>query len=779
MSQEYSVVGKSVPRVDAIEKVTGKARYAADFKMPGLCYAKLLSSPYPHARILHIDTSRAEKLLGVRAMVTGQDTLNTMCGGLYIDQYIIARDVVRCVGEPVAAVVAETEDIARDAVELIDVDYEVLPAVFDMEEAMKPDCPVNIHPDVLQYLRIPNPRDRWHACPEGRHNVFQYWQGIAGDVEKGFKEADLIVENKFYTPRANIASIETHVADAWLEPDGGVTLRLKKQTLHIPKMAISKAFGIPLSKVRFIVPYVGGGFGTTDAEWPESIAVMLAIRSRRPVRLIFDRTEQFAVTPNKPARITYIKDGLKRDGTIIAREIKCISDYGAYSGAYNTYMFVAASMGGAYALYRIPNFKGQSYGVYTNLFPCSAFRGVGNPEMQWAIEQQMDIIADKVVMDPVELRRKHILKEGERQCLGQVTHSIGAEECMDKVAQWLEWDKPPEVNTGPWRRGKGISLCSHFSPTDMPSNATVKIHIDGTIEVRHSACEIGQGCDTVLSQIAAEEFGTSMEQIKIVARDTAFTPFEYMTAASRITFNAGNSVIQACRDAKRQLFELAAPRLEVSPESLETKKGRVYLKENPEKSINISDLFLPMGFADVLGGEIVGRGTFHYLGVLPDMETGQSEKLWAFHCYGSHAVQVAVNVDTGEVKVEKAGACIDMGQPINPKMCEQQIEGGIGQGIGHSIYEETVLEEGMVVNPSFVDYKLPTMMEMPDGKNIQALITAAPHNDGPYKAKGFGEGALAPFYAALGNAFCNATGVRIKDMPLTREKVLKALKEKR
>lgn len=779
MSYEFSAVAKSIPRVDAAEKVTGKAKYTADFKIPGLCYSKLLGSPFPHAKILRIDTSMADNLPGVVTVLTGEDPGNKLYGGTYMDQYLIARDVVRYVGEPVAAVVAESEDIAIDALDLIDVDYEELPAVFDMEEAIKPDCPVVIHPDLLQYTRISGYLDSWDPCPNNRRNVFQHWHAHNGDVEKAFKEADLIVENRFSTPRANAAPIETHVVDAWLEPDGGVTLRGKKQCLHSAVATISEVFGIRPSKVRFIVPYVGGGFGCSWTCFPEVIAALMAIRSRRPVRLSFDRTEQFTMTPHKPSRITYIKDGVKEDGTIIAREIRSISEYGAYAGPYDTWFFVSAAMAGAVALYRIPNLRLEAYGVYVNLIPCSAFRGIGNPELQWAIEQQMDIIAHRVGIDSVELRRKHILKEGERQSLGQITHSIGATKCLDKVAEFTGWGKPSEpLSEGPWRRGKGVSLIPHSTPTDMPSFAIVKVHMDGTVEVRHSAIELGQGCDTLLSQIAAEEFGIPVEQIKIIARDTAVTPYDAMTAADRITFYAGNAVLRACQDAKRQLLTAAEPILGRSSDSLEIRSGKVYVKGMDDvASISISDLFSPLGFAPLSGGEIVGKGEFCDYGIPSNTETGQSEKTKAFCAYGSCGVQVAVNAETGEIRVEKICGAFDMGRPINPKMCEQQIEGGIGQGIGHAIYEETILTEGLVINPSFVDYHLPTIMEIPSGKNVGTLISAAAHKLGPYGAKGFGEAVFAPLLAAIGNAFYNATGVRIKNMPLTRKAVFEALRE--
>jgi len=595
-------------------------------------------------------------------------------------------------------------------------------------------------------------------------------------VVKGFKEADLIVENRFSTPRAHHACPETHHVDACPEPDGGITIRTKNKAAYTLKAHIAQLFGIPPSKVRIIIPYMGADFGAAGGPYPHTLAVLLALRSQRPVRLVFTRRENFFTTPHKPPQITYIKDGVKRDGTIVAREIKSITDAGAYAGASNIVTYVSAIASAAVGLYRIPNFRYLGYGVYTNLPPASAFRGIGMPDLNWALEEQMDIIADKLGIDPMEFRRKHILKEGERTCLGQITHSIGAEECLDKVARELDWDKQSDAGAEPWKRGKGVSLGCQSTPTHPPALVHVKVHNDGIIELRHSAIEQGQGTDTVMTQIAAEAFGIPVERINIATKDTFITPFGPRTGGSRCTFYYGNATWRACQDAKRQIFELAAPLLKATPESLETKRGKVYVRDAPDRSINIDELFSPAGFIPKVG-ELLGRGEFSVNGVPLDAETGHSERSVAYYGYGAYCIQVAVNVETGEVKIERIAGCFDMGQPINPKMCEQQVEGAIGMGIGIALYEELVTDTGVILNPNFLDYKLPTTIEIPDASNIRTLIGAVPHREGPFGAKGFGEAVLTPFYAAVGNAVYNAIGVRIRDLPLTKEKMLKAIKE--
>jgi len=498
--KELSVVGKGVHRVDDFEKVTGKAMYCEDFKTPGMCYGKLLRSPHPHAKILHIDTSEAERTYGIRAVVTGEDAPET--GMILKDQYVIARDVVRYVGEPVAGVVADTEEIAEKALELIGVDYEPLPAIFDPEEAMKVNPSVVIHPDLPKYTKMVG-KFHHRFIPE-RPNVFQFWRGYQGDVEKGFKEADFIIEDKFVTPRVQHSSLERYNIDAWLEPDGGITIRTKKQGIHPLRAQIASVYNLPVSKIRVLTSYIGGAFGETLTPWPELVAILLLLKSQRPIRLSFTREECFMNISHKPGEVIYIKDGVRKDGTILAREITTILDAGAYSDF--AVILVRSGVRSAIGQYRLPNFRMHSYGVYTNLPKIGSLRGVTCPELVWAVEQQMDVIAEKLGIDPIEIRKKNFLKEGEKNCLGQTTHSIGAEECLNKVAEWIEWGKKGKLSEGPWKVGKGLAVGNQFTVADTPSFACVKVYRDGIIEVLHSLDELGQGINTVAAQIVAEEF---------------------------------------------------------------------------------------------------------------------------------------------------------------------------------------------------------------------------------------------------------------------------------
>lgn len=769
---EFSVVGKSVPRVDSLPKVTGRAKYAEDFREHGMLQAKVLRSPYPHAKIVHIDTSRVENSPGVRAVITGKDLPDRRVGHLVLDQYPVALNTVRYVGEPVAAVAADTIEIAEDALELIEIDYEELPAIFEVEEAIRPECPVIIHPNLPNYRRggvvgIRSP-------DAGSGNIFFQWKIRNGLVERGFNESDLVVDNRFSVQRINHCCLETNIADAWVDPEGTLTIRSPRQGPGLGKPHLCQYFDLTESRVRMLEPYLGGSFGGKGDLWIEMIAAKLAYETGRVVRVALTKEEVFK-TVARPRFVIYVKDGVKRDGSLVAREIKVILDSGAYSQIAAPIVRNAGFA--ALGTYRIPNLKWDSYGVYTNHCPSTAFRGFGAPEVQWAIEQQMEIIAEKLGMDSADLRRKNILKEGERNAQGQITRSMGAEECLDRALGWLEWNKPPKPIARPWKRGKGIALANKYTAAATTSCIHVKVHPDNILEVRHGVDEMGQGINTVAAQVAAEEFGIPIENVKVVWGDTSFMPYDWTSMASRSTWQLGHATQRACQDAKRQIFNLAAPKLGANPGDLETSKWQVYVRECPGLAIPINDLFSRVGIVPGLG-DIMGQGEYTAPKAPEDPQTGQSEKAATTFAHGACGVEIAVNTETGEVKVERIVSAFDMGQPINPKMCEQQIEGGIGQAIGSSLYEEMLTENGAVINPGLIDYKIPTTMDIPSRGDMKCILVPVPDPEGPFGAKALGEAVLAPIAPAIGNAFYHATGVRKKDLPFTREKVLAALKDR-
>jgi len=772
--ENLKVIGKNVLRLDAVEKVTGKAKFGADFKMSGMLYAKVLRSPYPHARVTRINTSKAETLGGVRAVLTAKDVPPIPISPFLGDQYALCSgDIVRCVGDPLAAVAADNINIAEEAIGLIEVDYEELPAVFDAEEALKPNPPVIVHPDLPKYKALTTLPIRLN--PE-RPNCCQTYKIRIGDVEKGFQDADLIVESRFTTARIQHAPIEPHVAMAWFEPDRSLTIRSSCQLPHDVMSKLSEFFNLSPSMVRVLSPYIGGGFGGKASLKAEAIAALLAQKSGRPVKLVYTREDMFVFGGHRPPYILDIKDGVTKDGTLIAREIRMILALGAYSDF--GILLVRRSPAGAVGTYRVPNFKLDSYGVYTNLPLTCALRGFGSPEISWAIEQQMDIISEKLGIDSVQIRRKNILNEGDRDVSGMVTHSIGVRQCLDKVAEWIGWGGKAVEGSSRWRRGKGIAIGSKSVIAGSTSVVIVKVWQDGMIEVRHSATQLGQGIDTTLAQIAAEQFGVSTNSVKVVSGDTAFCPFDFGTAASRSLIHNGNALISACQDAKLQLFRLAAPKLKTVPDDLVTANGEIYVKGSIGRSIRITDLFTPLGIP-LEGGEIIGRGSYTGPIMAENPQTGQSERSVFDHSYTANAVEIAVDVETGEIKVLRSCLACDVGKAINPKIVEGQMEGGIGMGIGTTIYEEVVLNEGKVVNASFVDYHIPTTIDMPKGGDFdtETIIVEAPEPEGPFGAKGVGELVLVAPAPAIANALYNAVGIRIKDLPLSKEKVLWALKK--
>ena len=787
---EHFVVGKSVPRLDAFEKVTGKAKYCTDVKIANMLHAKILRSPYAHAKIVSIDTSRANELPGVRAVITGKETPRRRHGGYIFDQHILAHQVVRYVGDPVAAVAGDTREIAEQAIDLIDVKYEELPGVFDVEQAWGTDPPGIVHTGLANYhlgsFETPH-------CDPSRPNVCAYYRIRHGNVEKGFQEADLVVENEFKVSRIQHCSLEPHICIMRPEVDGGLTMIASRQSIYVAKQYLRTAFDLPPSKVRVIAShYVGGGFGGKMQLTGEPVAALLAMKIGKPVRLEFSREEVFTAGGTRIPMVIYIKDGVKKDGILVAREMRILLNLGAYSGSGA--LITKNCTFGVVGLYKTPNVKIDSYGIYTNEPPVSPFRGLGSSQTIFAAESQMGILAQKLDMDPVELRLKNLLKEGDVNANGEITHSIGVTNCLYRVTEVLEPHRKSQED-GPWRKGKGVAVGCKYSMAPTASVAIVKVDVDGAIELRHSADEKGQGCNTVLGQIAAEEFGVSMDRIRIVWGDTAITPyFGGGSTSQRTTYELGNAVQRACQDAKKQIFEVASKSLGAEPGALEIKDGEVYIKSDSRRSISLTALFSPdrplkLGeygsFIDP-GGELLGKAVYMQPYAPANSETGQIDpqdakkglRLCAFYGYAAQGFEVAVNVETGEVKVLRIVAAADMGFPINPKMCEQQIEGGVIMGVGSALWEEMRIEKGTVLNANFRDYLLPSTADIPIGKNFQIFLSPSPHKDGPFGAKGLGETQMTPSAPAIANAVYDAIGVRINEIPITREKILKALREK-
>lgn len=766
-------VGQRVSRVDGIKKVTGDLKYVDDIKLPGMLYAAVKRSPYPHAKIINIDISKAEKLPGVKAITIGKDFPKR--AGLYLtDKTFLAVDKVRYRGEAVAAVAAETIEIAHEAVELIEVEYEELPAVTNALEAMKPDAPL-VHPDLGEYRHAPI----FKTIPGT--NISEHFKLRKGNVDKAFEEADFVFENEFFVPHIQHCPIENHVAIAKYDRDGSLTVWASCQSPYAVRAALSDAFNIPLNKLRVISPAVGGGFGSKAGTTLEGIVIPLSMRTNgRPVKLTYSREDEFCNAYVRQALHSKFKTGIMKDGRIVAIKNEFVWD----GGAYTEYGVNIAKSAGFAAVgpYDVPNIWCDSYAVYTNHPVGGPYRGFGMSEIHFAIEQNMDIIAEKVGIDPVELRRINAQKPGGTTATGaKVDQACSLVECLNTVAEDIEYFKEPEQPKDPKKiRAKGIA-CGMKAPS-MPNNAAsaavVRINEDGTAYLSVSAQDIGQGSDTALTQIAAEILSIPPEKITINTGDTAHTPYEWQTVASRITYSAGNAVIKACEDAKEQLLKLASLKFGVLERDLKLEDGYVVSTQYPDKKVDIGSLALGLTLEDGSGihGAIIGRGTFVPANIKNfDMETGLSDNPVVFWTYGANGVEIEVDIETGQIKVLKVASCWDVGKVVNPTLIEGQIEGAIVQGIGSALFEEIKLENGRFLNQSFMDYKIPTAGDMPE---MTLKFIENPQHDGPFGARGIAEPAMIPSAPAIANALYNALGIRINQIPLTPERVLKALKEK-
>ncbi len=767
--RKLEAIGRSPARLDAREKVTGRTLYAVDLKLAGMLHAKVLRSPIPHARILRIDASKARRMPGIAAVVTGED-FPGMVGVTVQDQNFLARDKVRFVGDAVAAAAAVDRETAEECLALIQVEYEPLPGLFDPLEAMKAK-EVLVHEDLSRYATAPG------IFPVPGTNICNHFQLRKGDAERGFQESDLVLEDAYTSHMVQHAHLEPHAAIAQVDPSGRILIWTNTQTPYFNRKAIAKGLNLPLSQVRVQCTPLGGGFGGKSYLKAEPICVALALKTRgRPVKLVYTREEEFGVAPVRHPTIVRCKTGMKKDGTWVAQETELIFDTGAYADIGPR---VCRNAGfSAAGPYKVPHVRIDSYCVYTNNPIGGAFRGFGIPQMTWAVESHLDMMAGKLGIDPVELRLKNAVEEGSLSATGQVLHSVGLKETLRQAAEKIEWRK----DSAPYR-GKGVACMHKSTVTPSSSAAFVKLNEDASATVLCSAVEMGQGASTALAQIVSEELGLPVEKISVVRPDTDVTPYDMASVSSRSTFFVGNAVRRAAADAREQLFQIASEILEANPKDLVIEGGRVMVRGVPEKAIPITDL--PLGeafYVGVKGGRargrpVLGRGAFTVEDATTlDPETGQGKNPSAFWMYATQAAEVEVDPRSGRVKILRISSAHDVGKSIHPVSIEGQIQGALVMGVGTALFEEMELENGKVRNPNFAGYKLPSALDAPE---MIPIIVEEPHNQGPFGAKGLGEPALAPTAAAIANAIYAAGGVRIKDLPITPEKILDGLKKKR
>jgi len=766
-TETYAVIGKPISDIDIVEKVQGAVTYTDDIKLPGMLYGKILRSKYPHAKILNIDVSKAKQLPGVKAVITGKDIPNRRLGILIWDKPALARDKVRFIGDVVVAVAAIDPETAEEACGLIRVDYEKLPAVFDPEEAMKPDAPL-IHEDMENYEKLS------YARPVLNTNISSKFQLRQGDIEEGFIQADFIFEDDLVIPSLHTAPMEPHTCLAKVDALGNITIWSSTQSPYEVRDAIASYLGIPFHKVRIVVPFLGGGFGGKFFIKGELICALLARAAKKPVKMVYSREEAFIGGGVRHSLNIKIKSGVTKDGKIVARHCTEIWNTGAYADAGPRVMLRAMQSGGG--AYKIPNIQVDAYDVYTNNPTTVAYRGFGANQPTWAAETHMDIIAEKMGIDPLEFRMRNALEEGDLTPTGQVIHACGLKDCLRALEDKGRWSELKTVK----KIGKGVGISCFHKGTNTPTSgsAFVKMNQDGSAELMVSVTDMGQGTPTVLAQIVAEELTIPVDKVKVSLPDTQTTPYYTGTTGSRAAFVLGNAVKKAAEATKKQLLEVASELLEIDAEKLEIKDSKVLVTGEPDKTMPFSALPISGGkFVSGVGRPVVGAGFFSSgaKGTVPNFVNMQAPKSSLFWMYGAHLAEVEVDIETGKVKVTRVLAVHNIGKPLNPLLVDGQIEGGVMMAMGEGLYEAIIIDKGVTRNDSFRDYKVTTFTEAP---KIERVFVEVPHRDSAFGGIGIGEAVVLGVSAAIGNAIYNAVGVRIEELPITAEKVLKALEEK-
>lgn len=755
MKKKLNVVGARLPMLDAAQKAKGAAQYTDDLTLPGILHGKILRSPFAHAKILSIDTTKAEQLAGVKGVITGRDIPDRQYGIVpkARDEYALAKDKVRYIGDDVAAVCAIDPEIAEEAIRLIEVDYEELPAVFDPLEAKKEGAP-QIHKGVKNNTSF------------AIHKEF-------GDVKTAFAECDAVFEDSFYSQAVNHAPLEPHAALAQFDPlSKELTLWASTQIPFFLRRNLSNTLQIPERKVRVIKAKVGGGFGQKiDLFAKDFCAAWFAIHLGKPVKFVYEREEVFVSTRQRHPMYITVKTGVKKDGTILAQQFKVHADGGAYNSTAPT--MIALSCYFLMIPYRVPNMIYEGYHVYTNKPVGGAMRGHGIPQVRFAVERQLDMISKRLDLDPVEVRIKNSIHAGETHPAKLIINTCGFSDSLQKAADAIGWRE----KRGKLPFGRGIGLAGAAFPSGVSnmshisSGAVVQMGRDGAVNVLTGAADIGQGAETVISQIVAEELGVSIEDIRITAADTGITPLDPGTFGSGVTVRAGNAARMAAIAARKKLFEFVDKILEADAADIVARDRKIYVKGSPGKGIALADALKAYQYAD-LPMPIVGRGSWMAPAKEPTTLFKEDGNFSPSYSFMTQAAEVEVDLQTGKVKLMKMVTAHDCGRPINPMLVEGQLEGSVVGGMGQALYEDVIVEKGQMMNPSFLDYGLPTFMEMPE---IEAIEVETDDPIGPFGAKEAGEGTQLSPAPAIVNAIYDAIGVDFMSLPITPEKVLEAL----
>ncbi len=751
MTEILTTIGKSFQRIDGVDKVTGAAKFAPDLRFDKMLYAGLVRSPHAHAKVIRIHSDEALKLSGVKAMATIFEVPKVIQYWFFLrtdkkkKEMFLHDDIVRFKGDPVLAIAAVDEKTLEKALSLVKVDYEPLRAIHDPEKALK-ETSVRLHK---------------------KGNIAFKVQKEFGSVENGFNASDVIIETTYHTSKQKHASIEPiGTCIASFESNGRLTVHSSTQLPHWSQHYLAEAMDLPLNRVRVIKPYTGGAFGGRCGliHGLELMCSVLSKKTLQPVRMCFSREEDFNATESRHPMIIRMKTGASRDGILLANEAKILSDTGAYGTHYIGVLADCLSTG--VGLYNIPNYKFSGTAVYTNTSMAGALRGYGNPQMNFAQESQMDILADKLGMDPLAFRLKNYRKAGEMDpVLNERILSNGLALCLEKGAAASGWkEKRTRIQNSSIKKGIGLSIMLHGTGAARalpdPGSAFLMINSDGTVNLHTAAADEGQGSRTVLAQVAAEILRVDFENISVSETDTDITPLDCGTHGSRQAYCGGLTVRDAALDAKKKMLFHAGNLLNVTPEALKIEKSVIFEKANPSNKIAIKDLMQRLQIQDMgLCTQITGSAS----GIAPAMPG----------YYGAVFAEVEVNEKTGEIKVLKLTSAFDVGKAINPEMVRGQIVGGGVMGIGFALTEGLIRKDGHILNPGFTDYRL---LRACDAPPVEAIIVESNEPTGPFGAKGIGEGCMVNVASAVANAVCHATGVRLTNLCMTPEAVLKGLK---
>lgn len=750
---DFAVIGHSVRQIDGWEKVTGQAMYAGDVKLPGMLHGKIKRSTVAHALIKRIDASRALALPGVKAVLTHENVPRVRHYGsphprsasVTQDQYIFDTKV-RYWGEGIAAVAATSEEIAAEALELIEVEYEPLPAVFTPEAALAPEAPLI------------------HDTPTGRNLLFEPVLVSRGDVEVGFAQADLILEGEYALGRPTPAYMEPNVCVCRWDGDGKLTVWVSTQTAFMVRGILAEVLGLPHHKVRVLVDHMGGGFGAKqDLFQHEFLCALLARETHRPVRMEYSRAETFVGGRSRHPATVWLKQGFKKDGTITARQARVTYDTGAY-GSHGPGVTIVGTTA-LTSLYRCENVHLEGRCVYTNTPIAGAFRGYGVPQTYFALDTQLDEAAERLGLDPAALKLLNAVREGDLAPSGHPIVGHGLEACLRRGIAESGWaNRAAAQSSGPLRRGWGVGCEMHGSSAypgiKEQGNAIVKMNEDGTVNLLTGTAGLGTGAHTALAQIVAEELGLRFEEVAVIEGDTDVVPWDIGAFASHTTYMGGRAAQMAAAEVKQSLLHLAAEQLEAAPEDLVIRQGQVTVR-GTERALSVREVIAPR--KGLPSRHLVGHGSY------------QPTKSYSF---AAHFVEVQVDIETGQIEVVQVIPVHEIGRVIHPVGAAGQIEGGIQQGIGHTLLENYLIDpaSGRSLNANFVDYKMPLAMDMPPIKTI--ILEDAPDPGGPYGAKGVGEDPIIAIGPAIANAIYAAIGVRFHHYPITPEQVLWAIKGK-